>query len=122
MAVTGSALHQWFLSPSPTETTWQDPSLIKYQIDYLFYQTRYAQACDLCEHWLEERDRCLAAGGEAKAIKREMYEAILVCAVRAERWTLAKRALAYLDSLNVEDAGLSFVRQKYRAVIPTEHQ
>ena len=116
--------HQWFLSPSLTEsqTSWQDPSLIKYQVDYLFYQARYAQACDLCERWLEERDRCLAAGGEARGIKREMYEAILVCGVRSGRWTLAKRALEYLDSLSVEDAGLSFVLQKYRAIIPAEHQ
>lgn len=93
---------QWYLDETDAE-----PDLAsKYKMDWLFRQGRLGEACDLGESLLSRGRQ-----------KREVYEAVLVCAARIGRRGTAQRMIEHLESLGVEDSGLAIVIERSRALL-----
>lgn len=80
-----------------------DLVILKHQVDWLFYREQYEEAC--------QRVRCmldtLVTG--ATGTRRELFEAILECALKASDTELVQQMYTYLASIRVEDSSLAYV-------------
>jgi hypothetical protein len=81
--------------------------VFKARLDYLYYAEKYDEACELGQ----EHIKCTAT------IRRETFEAVLMCAAKAGRKELGLQMLEHLESLDVEDAGLLYVCKKAKELI-----
>lgn len=97
-------LFQWFL-----DRPGDDLTVLKHQVDWLFYKERYEEACQRARRALA----LLWAG--ATGTRRELFEAILECALKANDHELAQQMYIHLASIRVEDSSLEHVLAKAAA-------
>lgn len=82
----------------------------KHQVDYLYYRKKYQEACEMARMLVERTD-----------IKgREIFDAALECALKANDQRFAEKMLRRLEQLDADDAGLKYVLHKSRCYLSRE--
>lgn len=85
--------------------------ILKHQIDWLFYKRQYGEACQRVKYMMD------ALWTGATGTRRELFEAILECALKARDTDLVQQMYKYLASIRVEDSSLGYVLAKASAFL-----